>query len=515
MKKALLLAVAVLCLSPALRSEEGGPLHVKSFIGIMPSGAPSLDVRNTYYWSVGTEVSGKGWIRPARQVASTGLAQADFRLCTYEDGSPIFEDGKYFICASSRDAGLGHSVYSIDLNTSAIKLVGCIQEYDSEGRVLRISATHVMYNRKDGCWYVISHLLPPVHVLCMARCVRDPRFGISEIMSERLDYEDQVSGDEDNFIFYDDDIGKWVLAYSRKSTFLAKQYADDLRGPYHMVANTEGSHRSLTGINLVRIGGRKYFVTGSGLSPEQDAYKVFDYDTLDLVCDLDLDIPTGGYRGWGTVICIPEGAQTKYQLLTFDRINPTGIAHWNYGNIYLYEARERNDGLEYDFVNPGGKVLKAGVSSKYGPADLHFVRRFAKRLNFSQELPLGELDLSGRIFLPLGNPYPAKDSAGVISRRQMTEGVEVRGNGRFSLLCGSHVPGAEYVIDLSGMNRGETRYLCVGTLDEDVVTVRFTADGKNVRAVSGKGEITFSRNIEKVRIQLRGPDVALYDAVHN
>ena len=513
MKGIRLIAIALLCLSTPSYAGGDPLLHVRSFIGMLQREGPAVNAPNCCYWSLGTEVSGKGWIKSAGQVASSGVAQADFRLCTYEDGSPILENGKYFFCASSRHAGLSHSVYSIDLNTSSISLVGCIQGTDHDGRVIPISATHIMYDRNDGYWYVVSHLLAPDHVLCLAKCARDPRFGLNEIVPEKLDYEDPVAGDEDNFIFYDRDIDKWVLAYSRKSTFLAKQYSDSLCGPYHMVSTTEGRCRSLTGINVVRIGGRKYFVTGYGLEPGLDAYKVFDYDDLSLVCDLDLDIPTGGFRGWGTILCVPEGMQTKYQLLTFDRINPTGIARWNYGNIYLYEAKERNDGLEYDIVNPGNIILKAGASSKYGPSDLHFVRRFVKRLHFSSEFPLGELDLSGRIFQPLGNPYPVKDSTGTVTGVQVTDGVAVKGHGRYSLLCGSHVPGAEYVIDLSDMCRRETRYLSVGTLEDDSVIVSFTYTGAGIEASAGKDTVTFSKKIDKVRVIISNSNVMLFDAV--
>jgi hypothetical protein len=74
-------------------------------------------------------------------------------------------------------------------------------------------------------------------------------------------------------------------------------------------------------------------VTGSNWKPEQDAYKVFDAEDLSYLYDLNLDIPTGGFRGWGTVIGVTEGLETKYQLLTFDRANPSPVSRWEYGNM--------------------------------------------------------------------------------------------------------------------------------------------------------------------------------------
>ena len=510
MKKIIL--AAMLSLAPLSLAAQGGEAPESSYIGTIKFNTSIEDSSEALYWSVGTEVSGKGFIKPSRQVASSGIAQADFRLCTYEDGSPIFEEGKYFFCAGSRHSGLSHSVYSLDVNTSSIKLVGCVEGVDPDGSHVAISATHILYNRQDAYWYVFAHLIHPEHVLCAAKCIRDPRYGLSLVEPVKLEYESPEKGDEDNFIFYDADIRKWVLSYSKRSTFLVKQSSDDICGPYRMDATTEGRYRTLTGINLVRIGARKYFVAGSGLTPEEDAYKVFDYDSLSFVCDLALDIPTGGYRGWGTVLCVPEGMKTKYQLLTFDRINPVGKLNWNYGNIYLYEAAQRNPGHEYDIRRSDGTVLKADACEEFGPADLQFVRRFSKRLDFSEEIPLGELSLPKGIFLPLGNPYPVRDSTGTVQRRQAGGSIEVTGRGRYSLLCGSRIPGAEYVIDLSGMRRTEARYLSIGTLDKDLVTVRFSLCGQLIKAESDGGEIIFPKDVRQVRVIPYHAAAELFDA---
>ena len=47
-------------------------LHVKRFLGYAEVADESLDVRDKYYWSVGTQVSGSGSILSASQEFSSG-----------------------------------------------------------------------------------------------------------------------------------------------------------------------------------------------------------------------------------------------------------------------------------------------------------------------------------------------------------------------------------------------------------------------------------------------------------
>lgn len=503
--------LAILSASMIATAQVADPvIHIQRYLGQAEVSQITMNERNMYYWSVGTETERHGMIRSARQVTSCGVAQADFRICTYEDGSPIFENGRYFICASSRAAGIGSTVYSYDINTSDFTLVGALQGYDTEGERKALIAPHLVYNRQDGYWYVFAHWGSP-HTLCVGKTLRDPRFGCNELVTRILIYGDPVPGDEDNFVYFDNEVGKWVLFYSRQSTFITKQYADSIDGEYSLVCGTDGI-RSLTGINVARIGGKKYVISGFGNDSGADGYKVFDFDDLSYVCDLNLDIPTGGWRGWGTVLGVIEGDSTKYILMTFDRINPLGFSRWNYGNIYLYESVERNPGSEFDIRRQEGTVIKADAGSRFGPADLHFRRRFTKRLNYSQEIHLGELDLSGRIGLEYGNPYPVRDSAGV-TRIQTGKGIEVSGRGRLSLLAGSHIPGAEYVLDLTGMRKGETRYLAIGTLDEDVAKVSFRRCRKSIKAYAlGKEVLSFPSAVTHIRLLTSGKSMFFVDA---
>ena len=485
-------------------------LHVKRFLGYAEVADESLDVRDKYYWSVGTQVNGSGYIFSASQEFSSGVSQADYRICTYEDGSPIFEDGKYFFNITSRMAGVIQTIYSYDVNTCRFTLVGMLQGY-KDGHPHEIVAPHVIYNRQDGMWYVFAHWEDPHH-LCVGKCYRDPRYGYNEVHASLLDYEDRIKGDEDNFIYYDSDRKKWVLIYSKKADTMAKQESKYIDRGYKMVCSQD-EVKTLTGINVVKVGGRRYVVTGSMWTPQTDAYKVFNIDDLSYLYNLDLDIPTGGFRGWGTVIGVTEGLETKYQLLTFDRANPNPVNRWQYGNMYMYEAVERNPGTEYDLVRPDGRVLKADSKQLYTPKDLHFRRKFSQRMNYSQSITTGLLDLSCQIFIKHGNLYPLKDKTGSVKYGQKGSRLHVEGEGCVSLLGGSHLPSAEYVIDLKNMEAGETRYLKVGTTSSDVADIRFTLDGGSLVIKSGSRELLrVDASVNKIRVILKDRTAYFIDA---
>ena len=485
-------------------------LHVKRFLGHAEVTDESLSVRDKYYWSVGTQVNGSGYIFGASQEFSSGVSQADYRICTYEDGSPIFEDGKYFFNITSRMAGVIQTIYSYDVNTCRFTLVGMLQGY-KDGHPHEIVAPHVIYNRQDGMWYVFAHWEDPHH-LCVGKCYRDPRYGYNEVHASLLDYEDRIKGDEDNFIYYDSDRKKWVLIYSKKADTMAKQESKYIDRGYKMVCSQD-EVKTLTGINVVKVGGRRYVVTGSMWTPQTDAYKVFDIDDLSYLYNLDLDIPTGGFRGWGTVIGVTEGLETKYQLLTFDRANPNPVNRWQYGNMYMYEAVERNPGTEYDLVRPDGRILKADSKQLYTPKDLHFRRKFSQRMNYSQSITTGLLDLSCQIFIKHGNLYPLKDKTGSVKYGQKGCSLHVEGEGSVSLLGGSHLPSAEYVIDLKNMEAGETRYLKVGTMSSDVADIRFTLDGGSLVIKSGSRELLrVDASVNKIRVLFKDRTAYFIDA---
>ena len=506
-----ILTFAFLFCSTAILTVANDLLHVRRYLGKAEVASQNLDKRNAFYWSVGTQVDGTGRILNASQEFGCGAAQADYRICTYEDGSPIIEDGKYFFNMSARSAGVMSAVFSYDINTCNVQLVGAVQGY-KDGEPFEFVAPHIMYNRQDGLWYVFAHWEKPHH-LCVGKCYRDPRFGYNEVHATLLDYEGRVRGDEDNFVYYDADIKRWVLIYSKSANTMSRQESKKIDSGYKLVCSQD-EVKTLTGINVVKVGGKRYIVTGSMWKPEEDAYKVFDASTLEYLYNLNLDIPTGGFRGWGTLLGVTEGLETKYLLMTFDRANPTPVNRWQYGNMYMYEAVERNPGTEFDLRRQDGKIVKADAVEKYTPKDLHFKRKFSQRLNFSQSIKTAVLDLNGDIFLKNGNIYPVKDKIGDVKYVQDRASLLVEGKGSVSLLGGIHLPLTEYVIDLSGMSENEVRYLRVGTMEENIADIRFTLSGDQIVIFAADKEVLrIPSAVDKVRILIKGKVAHFVDAV--
>ena len=187
---------------------------------------------------------------------------------------------------------------------------------------------------------------------------------------------------------------------------------------------------------------------------------------------------------------------------------------WQYGNMYMYEAVERNPGTEHDLRRPDGNIIKANAVEKYAPKDLHFKRKFSQRFNYSQSIKTGHLSLHGNIFLKDGNIYPVKDNIGQVKYVQDRASLLVEGKGSVSLLGGTHLPLSEYVIDLSGMAENEVRYLKIGTMQEDVADIRFTLSGDKIVILSaGKELLRIPSSIDKVRILLKGKVAHFVDAV--
>jgi hypothetical protein len=82
-----------------------------------------------------------------------------------------------------------------------------------------------------------------------------------------------------------------------------------------------------------------------------------------------------------------------------------------------------------------------------------------------------------------------------------------------SLLGGSHLPSAEYVIDLKDMTSGEVRYLKIGTMSSDVADIRFTLDsGKLVIMSRTKEILRADASINKVRVLLKDRKAFFIDA---
>lgn len=309
-----------------------------------------------------------------------GVSHADMKPVRYEDGSPIFSDGKLFMSLSSRlEAGGYQTVISWNPSTCEMKMEGAIFFDCGDDRWCADVASSILFNRYTNEWYIWACSFSHGHILCHGTSIADLRYGINVVDVQLMDCEktedagddalrlqsgnansfkaelsdDRLwlgkSNDEDPDFVYDRERGKWYMTICRSVQENGKnQYRYFLFESDKPFSGYKFRDQTLTGANtggsIFRVGGKYYFACGSNFNvrAQYNVYDLYDFSKYEQIrCDFD----DGGFRGWGTVIPVPCGNRTKYMWMTFDRHGGSSY-NWSYGNIYVYESDLMNSGYE-------------------------------------------------------------------------------------------------------------------------------------------------------------------------
>lgn len=437
----------------------------------------NINEENKYYWGEGVAATDiqKGIcmtpILSARQLYSCGTAQADIRPITYEDGSPLIENNKLYYSASSRTGGPGPIIFELLLGTSQIKMVGCLRTY-FKGKLWRGAAPHIMYNRRKSIWQITIPIhTKSEHILAKGVSFSDVRFGVTPIYFEPLDYQSPTKGDEDAMIFYDNKKDKWCLIYCSlrgkdnkiESKYLLRiQESNDPdkgfsdRKKYAFCRDVDA-----TGVSVTKIGGDYFVFSGDSRDDNgNNRYVVLDYNNLNKLGYLNIDIPDKGFRGWNNLTPIIQGDRIRYVLVTFDRGQSSNEDNWTYGNMYLYYSKETNFDFKKD-TNKGLNLYEHSSSPQYSPLDLHFVRYMSRRNMLSMNLLLSEINLGADILAPYAEVYSiCGDKIKQVSNRLYSQGRESM------IIGGIHQPFSNYEFPLFAIEEGEERYLYIGNIDQ-------------------------------------------------
>lgn len=467
---------------------------------------------DSYYWGEGVVSSGSTPLLGMEQTLSSGSALADIRAITYEDGAPVIEDGRLYLSGSTRTGGSGIAIVALTLGTGELEFTGTLNCLMA-GEFWKICAPHIMYDRTRKLWQVTTPMHAPTdHHLWIATANNDLRFGVSTLEFSPLDYKGPKKGDEDCQIFYDKAMRRWVMIYA------STRRPDDGSG-YILRLQTskrpDGGFRdysyqtdvSATGVTTTLIGGTRYVLSGNMRGPvsnlngggksgsggdlrsaggkpdssggnlsstdsdkpatERNRYSVWSYPDMEFVCDLDIDIDDGAFRGWNNLTPVPEGDATRYVMLGFDRQATTDEDNWTYGNNYFLYSRQLNPGLEFAQKDADGKVTRAASTSfRYGVQDLQLLRRGSRRFCF-QDILLGRIDLEYDITAPKGNLYPALPvTAAAPSILRYDKGrIYPEGGSGAAILAGIHHPLANYLMPIDAIADGDSRYLYIGSQD--------------------------------------------------
>lgn len=297
-----------------------------------------------FKWRVGARLGQEESISISKAECNLtcGTGQADPRVFSYKDGAPIIKNNKIWVAMTTRgfdqipDSYQG--VYSLNLSTFEWTLEGALMFDRGDGIWRQDHAAQIIYDYDLQKWmvFVPSHS-EATRIIYAGAFDKDPRSGITVVPVSQLNMP--TGSFEDPYVVYD---RKWIMVASILgnpiTTVLLE--ADNWNGPYTIVNQTT---KNETGQMIQKVGGDRYIFVGAS----DDKYRVYSYDTMTEIGYLNVDYPTGAFRVWPVVIPIQDGKETRYLLLTFDRGCPTGA--YSYGSLYLYEAKERNSGYEYDY----------------------------------------------------------------------------------------------------------------------------------------------------------------------
>lgn len=290
--------------------------------------------------------SGLVEINEVTSAFNSGMGLADIRAMTYEDGTPLLDQGRLWYSMTIRGRALPHhlqGVLSMDPSVFDLRLEGIIVFDRNDGILRNEVASHIFFDRKEKLWRGITtgfsaYANPKEKKQLLAvESVKDPRFGFSVMSSEPFG---MVGDIEDPHILFDTEVGKWRILTCEnnngyKAIMLESKYWNK---DYTRIAGPV-THNS-TGTSIQRINGKLYCFSGS----QERKIFIYSYPDLREVGTLKMDLPpwdaTAGTRVWPNVVELPVGYPSRYVALMMDRFNYPGLKgpNWTYGALYLYHG---------------------------------------------------------------------------------------------------------------------------------------------------------------------------------
>ena len=306
-------------------------------------------VFSAFKFRIGTtlEPGSKVQISAAKSCLSCGSGQADIRMVTQKDGSPLWKDDRLWFLFSARGWLLPHStqgVLSLNPKVFDLRFEGLIVFDYGDGLLRADVGTHLFYDEQAGEWRGWSCNFSttadaPQRAstgINTVRCKESPLKGFSVMQARPLTSLEGKS--EDPCGIWDQSAGKWRLLLSsfHKGIKASLYESDTWDGVYKKISGPVS--KDSTGTLIQQIGATRYVFSGSA---DQKIY-VYSYPELNLLGDLKMDyVPwnkRNSARVWPNIFKAPEGHPYPYLALMMDRANFPGLGGWTYGALYLYGA---------------------------------------------------------------------------------------------------------------------------------------------------------------------------------
>ena len=279
---------------------------------------------------------------------SPGVGQADIRNVTYEDGTPLFKDGRLWMLMTVRGGKLPHpmqGMFSLDPSVFDIRYEGLILYDRGDGLLRNDLASHIFHDRQTGEWRGFttgfsSYGDPAKKEKKQIWAVRSLRSPLGGLVIMDAKPTGLVADYEDPQCIHDAGAKKWrmLLCENHQGYKAVVREADQWDGPYVRIAGPVDVDS--TGTQIQTIGGKRYALFGSS---DRKVY-IYSYPDLQPFGELRMHRPPwddeSGTRVWPNVIPMPEGYPAPYIALMMDRLNFPGMkgSNWTYGAMYLYHG---------------------------------------------------------------------------------------------------------------------------------------------------------------------------------
>ena len=290
-------------------------------------------------------VSGSAVIRGGEFYIDCGISQADIRPIRYEDGHVMVENGKIYLTVSIRmQAQTFQGIFSWIPGTAQFELTGALFYDCGDGRWCGDVAASILYHRERRQWLLWVCAFSHGHILAHAAFDADPRFGVNVIDVQLMPQKEgsavteffAMGHDEDPDFFYDRTQNRWLMSVCRMDPAIKAYrylfFASDspFEGYRYLGCGQDGAE---TGGSFVSLEGETVFACGNDFHKRAN-YRIYRKTGMQ---EAKFDFDDGGFRGWGTLIPVPQGSRTRCYWLTFDRHNGSDY-NWSYGNLYCFEA---------------------------------------------------------------------------------------------------------------------------------------------------------------------------------
>ena len=293
------------------------------------------------------EPGSKAQISSAKSYLSCGSGQADIRIVTQKDGSPLWKDDRLWFLFSARGWLLPHStqgVLSLNPRVFDLRFEGLIVFDYSDGLLRADVGTHLFYDEQAREWQGWSCNFSTTADgrqrastgINTVRSKESPLKGFSIMKARPLTSLEGKS--EDPCGIWDQSAGKWrLLLSSFQNGIKASLYESDTwDGAYKKISGPVA--KDSTGTLIQQVGDTRYVFSGSA---DQKIY-IYSYPELNLLGDLKMDYPPWDKRNsgrvWPNIFKAPEGHPYPYLALMMDRVNFPALGGWTYGALYLYGA---------------------------------------------------------------------------------------------------------------------------------------------------------------------------------